>query len=262
VRLRSIVILTASISVLAALRFYLPVLLMMSIGVGLLMYRRRDDAVTGTGLLRNLVIFVSFVILLVFLGFSRHLSTVLPHTSDELLKKVQVSRVDLASSNSGYLRDADVSTPERALKFMPKGVFYFLTVPWPWQLGSWRNNLVIPEMILWFILYPSIFAGMRMGLRKNHRATFLLLSMTMAMVCFYGLLVANVGTAYRMRAQVWLLWMPFFAWGRDKKHLEAQERARQLRHRNGDGPLNSKVLSGHTAEELEHGEKPLLENLA
>ena len=36
---------------------------------------------------------------------------------------------------------ADISTPEKALVFLPKGMAYFLLAPFPWMLGSIRQVL-------------------------------------------------------------------------------------------------------------------------
>jgi len=42
-----------------------------------------------------------------------------------------------------------------------------------------------------------------------------LISITLAMVVLYGLFVSNIGTAYRMRAQVWLFWAVFAGWKKE-----------------------------------------------
>ena len=72
-------------------------------------------------------------------------------------------------------------------------------------------------MIFWLFQYPRIFRGMKLGLRRNFSGSLLLISITLAMICLYGLFVSNVGTAYRLRAQVWLLWTVFAGWRRDQE---------------------------------------------
>jgi hypothetical protein len=62
-------------------------------------------------------------------------------------------------------------------------------------------------------LYPLIAIGVIRGLRVNWPGTVLLLATTGGMCVIYTLLSGNVGIAYRMRSQVWLLWAPFAAWG-------------------------------------------------
>jgi hypothetical protein len=75
--------------------------------------------------------------------------------------------------------------------------------------------LVIPEMIFWLLQYPRIFRGMKLGLRQNPSGSLLLISITLAMVILYGLFVSNMGTAYRLRAQVWLFWAVFAGWKKE-----------------------------------------------
>ena len=88
-----------------------------------------------------------------------------------------------------------------------------MTVPFPWQVGSFRQNLIIPENVFWLGLYPLIVVGIRRALKSNGPGTVFLLLMSGGMCVVYALLAANVGTTYRMRSLVWLLWAPFAAWG-------------------------------------------------
>ncbi len=63
------------------------------------------------------------------------------------------------------------------------------------------------------MLYPLVLIGMIRGLRSNPQASLVLILTSLAMVAFYGLMVGNIGTAYRMRVQVWLLWAVFAGMG-------------------------------------------------
>jgi hypothetical protein len=83
--------------------------------------------------------------------------------------------------------------------------------------------LVIPEMIFWFFQYPRIFRGMKLGLRQNLAGSLVLISITLAMVLLYGLFVSNIGTAYRLRAQVWLFWAVFAGWRKEQEQLPIEE---------------------------------------
>ena len=226
VRGRSILIVVLGIAALSSLRFYLAALLLPSIVLGVLLARRSweskgrgglDEETPSATVTRRLVVLGALTILLVVSGISAGILEILPENTRELFGQVQSSRDDLATASSGYLRGTDVSDPIAALKFLPLGVLYFLTVPLPWQFGSWRQSLVIPEMIFWLFQYPRIFRGMKLGLRRNLSGSLLLISITLAMICLYGLFVSNVGTAYRLRAQVWLLWTVFAGWRRDQE---------------------------------------------
>jgi hypothetical protein len=225
---RSIVVTAACLGILLGLRFYLAVILPPGIAIGLLLGRRRKDLheptdpAPGVVMLRQVLVATVLTAVLAVTGFNLGVRNILPDDPDHFLSLVQASRNDLASTNSGYLLGADVSTAGAALRFLPTGAAYFLTTPLPWQFGSIRQNLVLPEMIVWLFLYPFIFAGMKSGLRRNLQGSIFLISLTLAMLFLYGLFIGNAGTAYRLRAQVWLFWAIFLGWNRDEKRLRDQ----------------------------------------
>jgi len=134
-------------------------------------------------------------------------------TDTGLMVQLNLSRRDLAAAQSGYLPGADVSAPDEAVRFFPVGLLYFLTVPFPWQLGGLRQTLTIPETLLWVLAYPLVPMGIVRGFRANRSGTAFLVVLTAAMCCVYAVLSGNVGTAYRMRTQVWLFCAVFAAWG-------------------------------------------------
>jgi hypothetical protein len=149
-------------------------------------------------------------------------------TPEGVLTEIDKSRHFLAvSARSGYVPEADVSTPTEAAEFLPVGLFYFLAAPLPWQTGGLRQNLIIPETAFWLLLYPFVAFGFARGLRINRSGTLVVGAISVGMCVIYALLSGNIGTAYRMRSQVWLLWAPFAAWG-----LEVwQDRRRASRER-------------------------------
>src|SRR5262249_24083104 len=166
-----------------------------------------------------------FAVVMMSLALTVRTEHVLVESDEGLLVNLDVRRAGSAKeAKSGYLQEASVATPEEALQFFPLGVVYFLTVPFPWQLGAVRQNLILPENVFWLALYPLMAMGMRQALQLNRPGTVFLLLMTAGMCAIYALLAANVGTTYRMRSQVWLLWAPFAAIG--------WERLRARRRRN------------------------------
>jgi hypothetical protein len=124
----------------------------------------------------------------------------------ENLQQLSLSRQDLSQYSSGYLRDTDVSTPDKAFRFLPIGLAYFLAVPLPWHVGSFRQNLAIPETLFWIVIvYPRILRGALRGSRRNPQGTLFLALTSVAICCVYALFVGNIGTAYRLRIQVWAI---------------------------------------------------------
>src|SRR6266446_5972028 len=197
-------------------RSYLAILLALAVVLSLLWGR-----MPRTGQSRGVPVFVRqaavmsvFAGVIVSVGLSVRTEQVLLESDEGVLVNLDVRRAGSAKeAKSGYLQEASVATPEEALQYFPVGLLYFLTVPFPWQLGAIRQNLIIPENTFWLGLYPLMVVGVRRALKTNGPGTVFLLLMTAGMCVIYALLAANVGTAYRMRSQVWLLWAPFAAWG-------------------------------------------------
>jgi len=221
---RSLVLLAASLFALLTLRFYLAIMMSLVMVLGLL-WGRADQKLHSRRrtlmppLLRQAFIAAAFVGLMITLGFSENVEHRLAESPEGTVVELDLSRLNVdrqwsaTSAYSGYLTEADISTPTGTVRYLPVGLVYFLAVPFPWQFGSLRHNLVIPETAFWLLLYPLIGVGVIRGLRVNRPGTVVLLAATVGMCLVYALVSGNVGIAYRMRSQVWLLWAPFAAWG-------------------------------------------------
>jgi hypothetical protein len=214
-RVRSILVVCGCLVALLGLRFYIAMIVGVVLAGGLLLGRPgRTSLERSCGVVfRQVTILTLVALALVVIGFDDSVLEQLPTSTEAALDRIDNSRRDLAWYSSRYLADANVRTPERALAFLPLGTAYFLTVPHPWQLGSLRQDLVIPETLFWLCLYPLIFVGIRRGLRRHFQGTVLVTALALAISLFYGLYMGNIGTAYRMRMQVWLLAAPFVGWG-------------------------------------------------
>jgi hypothetical protein len=213
---RSVSTLALCVVALWGVRFYLAILLALAVALSLLWGR-----MPGAGQSRGMPVFVRqaavmsvFAVVVISVAFTVRTEHVLLESEEGVLVNLDVRRAGSArDAQSGYLQEASVATPEEALQYFPVGLFYFLTVPFPWQLGAFRQNLIIPENAFWLGLYPLMVVGISRALKSNRPGTVFLLLMTAGMCVVYALLAANVGTAYRMRSQVWLLLAPFAAWG-------------------------------------------------
>jgi hypothetical protein len=149
-----------------------------------------------------------------FGGWNEGSQIQMPATVEEAVARIDLSRRDLATSKSGYLPDVGFESVGDIVKFMPTGILYFLTVPLPWHVGDLRQNMAIPDSALWtFAFYPLFFIGMFRMSYRDPGATILLLAPAIAMCCLYAVFVGNIGTAYRMRTQIWILLVPFVAIG-------------------------------------------------
>lgn len=205
---RSLFIMAACLPALFALRFYLAIMLFVVLMVGIFLVRGR-----GRGFVRQILVAAILGLLLVVVGFTDRLYTMMPDDMESGLAKIARSRRDLAGYSSGYYHDVDTSTPEQALAFAPIGLVYFLAAPFPWQFGSLRQTVTIPETLLWVCLYPFVWVGARAGWQRHWQGTLLVLLTTGSVCLFYAIYCGNIGVAYRMRTQVWVLWAPLIGWG-------------------------------------------------
>jgi hypothetical protein len=172
-----------------------------------------------------------FLSVVLGVGVWQRVEQSLGETDRGVLTELAVHRRDMATRGaSGYLAEAEVSSVEGAVKFVPLGLIYFLTVPHPWDVGSFRQGLVIPETMFWLALYPLILVGFRHGFRVNRPGALFIALLTGGLCVIYAVLSGNIGVAYRMRLQVWLLWAPFVAWGfevwREQRTAKARKRRR------------------------------------
>jgi hypothetical protein len=213
----SLLMIAVSVGALWGLRYYLGIMLMLATAAGLLWgqrYQIQQHFARTPVLVRQALIVLIFGAIIISVGVAERTERVLVENDQGLLVDLDVRRTWSArEARSGYLHEATIATPGDALRYFPLGLLYFMTVPFPWQLGTIRQTLIIPENMFWLVLYPVGTIGVSQAWKRNPHGTFFLLLVAGGMCVIYALLAANVGTAYRMRSQVWLLWAPFAAWG-------------------------------------------------
>lgn len=130
------------------------------------------------------------------------------------LKEVSSVRSGLANeAASGIDKDADISTPTKAMAYLPKGVSYFLLAPFPWQMTKMSQLITAPEMVVWWSLVPAVVIGIRRATRERLAESSGILIFLLALTIVYGLSQGNVGTAYRVRAQLLVFYFIFGAAG-------------------------------------------------
>ena len=136
------------------------------------------------------------------------------------LKEVSTFRsAGAQKADSSIEKDADVSTPASALAYLPTGVSYFLFAPFPWQMAKFSQAITLPEMIVWWSLFPSLWRGIRYALRERLGESSGILIFLVTLTLVYGLAQGNVGTAYRVRAQLLVFYFMFASAGLKERHL-------------------------------------------
>src|SRR5438067_13662997 len=134
-------------------------------------------AVTAKSVARLFVVLLALGLSLTYLGVTRYAN--LEFARFGSLETVQRSRADAArSAQSGFGQDVDVSSTSGALSTIPLGIVYLLFAPFPWQLGSLRQSLTLPEMILWWFSFPLLVLGIWFSVRHRLRQMFPILIFT------------------------------------------------------------------------------------
>jgi hypothetical protein len=150
------------------------------------------------------------------------------------LEFVSTYRRGMASTaRSGFDHDADVSTPGKALSYMPVGVAHLMFAPFPWQLTALRPLMAAPETIFWWFLFPATVRGIRFAFKRRFAASSPLLIFAVTLTCGYSLIHGNVGSGFRQRAQIFVFLFIYSALGNylkrctragiDPSHLLANE---------------------------------------
>ena len=106
---------------------------------------------------------------------------------------------------SSFAAEVDLSTYTAALRYLPVGITYFLLAPFPWQTGSALQMSTMLEQPIWYAALALAMAGLISAVRKRTPVSVAMIAVLAPAVVFYGLVMSNVGTAYRNRAQ----FMPF-----------------------------------------------------
>jgi hypothetical protein len=132
------------------------------------------------------------------------------------LDRIAEQRERLARSDvgrSGYLGDIDVSSPIALVAAGPVLLVYFLFSPFPWQMTVARRLVIAPEMLFWYWLTPFVFFAFRHAIQARRSRQFALF-MTLAVVTVaFAMPSANMGLAYRYRAQIVPMYLAFAAAG-------------------------------------------------
>ena len=136
------------------------------------------------------------------------------------LETLDEIRRGTAVGGSKFEPAADISTPAKALMFLPKGLSYFLLAPFPWAIRGIRQAFTVPEMLAFYCLLPFIVRGMVALLRHRLSSSLMVLLITVGLTLGYALGEANAGTAYRHRAQVLSFYLIFAAVGLEQRRTK------------------------------------------
>ena len=217
------IVLVASQFGVLAFRFYVFYMLLAAISGAFLIGMRE---ITAQSMVRQFTVVVLLGVSLTYIGVTRYATVQIEQFAN--LERVQVSRQDAATSaESGFAKDVDVSTTSGALSTIPTGIVYLLFAPFPWQFGSLRQSLTLPEMIVWWAAFPLLILGLWFSLKHRLRQISPILLFTSMLTLAYSVYQGNVGTAYRQRSQLLVFYFIFVAVGAVLLKEKREERRKQ-----------------------------------
>jgi hypothetical protein len=123
------------------------------------------------------------------------------------VKNISKYQAGLTSGKAKVLEGQQYKSNFDIIKYLPVRLVYFLFAPFPWQLTSIRAFLGFIEMPFWWMLLPFWFRGFIFMIKHTHVREFMpLIIYTVFLTLLYAIIEGNIGTAFRMRAQV----LPFY----------------------------------------------------
>lgn len=203
------VILVVSLLGLLSLRFYIFYMAVAAIGGSFLIGMRPAST---RSIAQQLVVVVGIGLALTYMGVLRTASGQLEQFGN--LSQVQRSRGDLvATANSGFGKDVDISTTSGAISAIPQGAAYLLFAPFPWQLANLRQSITLPEMLIWWVSFPLLVLGIWFTIKHRLRQSLPILIFTSMLTLAYSVFQGNIGTAYRQRSQLLVFYFIFVSVG-------------------------------------------------
>jgi Dolichyl-phosphate-mannose-protein mannosyltransferase len=221
------ILIVALFSILS-LRFYVFYMISAAIAGGFIIGLRK---ITPTNFARQFIVILLVGVSLTYLGVTRYASAQFTRFGN--LETLQRSRLDLSRAGSGFAQDVDVSTTQGAISAIPIGLVYLLFAPFPWQLTSLRQSITLPEMVIWWLMFPLLVMGVFYSIKYRLREISPILIFTSMLSVAYSVFQGNVGTAYRQRAQLLVFYFVFVAVGFVLLKEKQEERGRRKKATRG-----------------------------
>ena len=203
-----VIVLTFSLLSLLSLRFYIFYMMTAAVTGSFILGMK---TLSAQGFIHRFIAVALIGLAFTWFGVLQYAGTQFDRYAN--LQTLQVSRQDQALAGSGFGKDVDVQTTEGALSVIPLGLVYLLFAPFPWQFASLRQSITLPEMIVWWLVFPLLIVGLIYSIRHRLRQVAPIVIFTTMLTLAYSLFQGNVGTAYRQRSQLLVFYFIFVAVG-------------------------------------------------
>ena len=194
-------------------------------------------------LFRNLALAAVLGVALMFI-FSKTGALDMATDGDQsAIDRINMYRVGYAEGTGSAIdyTMVDTSTPAGIAAWAPIGLVFFWLAPFPFTGGSIISLATSPEMIIWYLLLPSVFRGLRLAIQKRTRLVMPLVAYVMVSSVGWATVVTNVGTLYRFRAQV--MYLPLICMAADQIRREHAARMKEVASRPAPMPKFALVSS-------------------
>ena len=207
-RVSKLIAIALALLPLVALRFYVGILVGIVLAFTFIVSGKNfkwDRRISYT----LLILFVAGIVLLQmgygFLGQD--------YVASQSLETIEQQHRAGAKGDSAYAEDVDFSSPIEAMKYLPRGLLYFVFGPFPWQSGGFLKIITLPEMLMLYILYLYVIRGIPSLWRSRRGECLFLIILISSFTLIYALGGSNMGGIYRVRFQVLSLLFIFISHG-------------------------------------------------
>jgi Dolichyl-phosphate-mannose-protein mannosyltransferase len=222
VKVGYVLVLIGALIALFSLRFYIFYMMCAAVAGSFFL---GSKAFSAQGFVQRFVAVVAIGLAFTWFGVLQGASVQLERYAN--LKSLQTSREDQAAAGSGFMKDVDVQTTEGALTVIPIGLLYLMFAPFPWDFATLRQTITLPEMVVWWMVFPLLVLGLWYTLKHRLRQVSPIIIFTTLLTLAYSLFQGNVGTAYRQRSQLLVFYFIFVAVGAIILKERAEDRRRQ-----------------------------------
>lgn len=114
-------------------------------------------------------------------------------------------------AGSTYLENRSYSNYAELLRQLPQLIYYFLCVPFPWQVKSASQAVALIDSSVLWVIYILFFCELRNFIKKNRKWSIIIFSYFLLGITSSALLQGNIAGAQRHRLLFTVLIIPFAA---------------------------------------------------
>jgi hypothetical protein len=182
-------------------------------------------------LMRNLFLFCVFsgIVLYVVRSTSNEMVVTYGDTAS-MLEQVQNIRIGFSAGTGSAMSTelVDTNSVSGLLLWIPLGLIYFFLAPFPFTGHTIISISTSPEMIGIYALMPAIGRSLRRELKQRRKSFMPLFFYLLVSAIGWSMVITNVGTVYRYRAQVFFVIVILIA--ADQIHRREERRLPALHH--------------------------------